>query len=210
MVWTGSIIKVSASDKEIDVTDSTVSFENGYVVETERLLCDNTVIDIVRTTYENNISNITVIENGVESSWNYETNYQHLLQVLQNSYTVSLFRVPSDGLTYQYVNTYETTSHLTPSNKTYADILSWVSLALSPVNATASTIAAIASIIFNSGAADFETWITTKRVYYEVFDSAGNPLGYYYCDYTITTEAMINGSRQRIDYKTGNFTTLWI
>lgn len=134
---------------------------------------------------------------------------QPALPVSSISSTIS--DAKAGGLSYRYFTTLSDTYHQTVENQNYSKVLAFVSLALAYPAPIASLATGIASAIFSLGGASVETWITVDRDYYDVYNSAGTHLGYYYVIYTVTTDVKPeNGSRRQLDKKTGTFETVQI
>ena len=154
--------------------------------------------------FEYDIININY-EKGEITKFNLSSNYNLLKDNLGNKKEIN--QKTRAGLEERYLTTFKSTDHVTPKNASYSAILGAVSAVLGFAGLPGSVATGIASLLFGLNASSIEAWITTERKFYEVYDSTGYFLGYYKVYYTIKTEAKVNGKRQLIDTKKGNYET---
>lgn len=184
---------------------SSVSFENDCIIEHVSVTEGDLNIYVERTTYKSGISRVMVNENGKISTFQCNADYNVLSRKLQSDDSVYRAQRKYD---YRYLTTKERSYTLHADNhdvSTYMAILS----GFCP-NMPAKAIAAVATVIvYEVEKADAEkpdVDVTETITYYEVYNTAGEYLGYYYGEYDFTYSVEGGGTGS----KTGSFETLTI
>ncbi len=206
-VVTSMVSAYATTNEFVDTEQPTIIQGDGYISENYNLFINGKKISVSRVSYSNNSSIWCVDEDGIKTSWVVKSDYA---QIQKNLFIEKNIKQYGSGYQYVYITTKSDTQHLTPRNGSYSAILSAVSLALGLISAPAGLAVGIAALIFDLNSSSVECWITNTRAFFEVHDASGSYLGYYKMNYTIVTEAMVNGKRQRIDTQSGSADSFYI
>lgn len=198
----GNVISVSAigvvngEENNIETVTSKVTFKEDMIIEYEEVMVNQELITIEKRTYANNTATLEVKENGEVYKYDLEANYAVLKANLDINNIANMVTTRG-GLQERYLTTFKSVDHLTPKNITYAGVLEAFSALLSKLGIPGATIAKIASAWYAINSSSTETWITSERKFYEVYDSTGYFLGYYKVYFNIKTEVKIDGKRKK-------------
>lgn len=200
-----SFVPINGMTNTIEYDISEFKIFEDYIFEYDIININYEKVEIEKYTYPNNTALLVIKEKGEITKFNLSSNYNLLKDNLGNKKEIN--QKTRAGLEERYLTTFKSTDHVTPKNASYSAILGAVSAVLGFAGLPGSVATGIASLLFGLNASSIEAWITTERKFYEVYDSTGYFLGYYKVYYTIKTEAKVNGKRQLIDTKKGNYET---
>ena len=184
---------------------SSVSFENDCIIENVSVTQGNLNVYVERTTYKDGTSKVMVNENGKISTFQSNADYDILSHKLQSD---DLGYYAQRKYDYRYLTTKERSYTLHADNhdvSTYMAILS----NFCP-NMPAKVITAVATAIVyeveKSDATKPDVDVDETITYYEVYNTAGEYLGYYYAEYDFSYSVEGGGRGS----ETGSFETLTI
>lgn len=189
-----------------------ITLGNGYIVEEITVTSPNSIVTVVRTSYEDNSSVLEIVENGNSKVISQTIDFTQLYQILsaEKSLKNSSTRGRISGYTYTYMKSEQFTEYFTPEHAQYADILACVSIALGKYNFPLSVVAAIASIIFSHSSAPNETKLVTNRTWYIATETASGEFVCYYVEYSTKTYVKdSSGNWLYIGTESGDYETLW-
>lgn len=178
---------------------NSVQFLDHSVVERSTVrLNDGSVVSVTRTTYDNNTSVTTVVENGETTSFTNDADYQGLVQMLKQP-TAPATRA---GLSYRYVKTSTVPMYFGPEYKSYEQILKGISIML-PASPLKWAVR-LASFSCKLAYSDKSMWVNVSLAQYEVYDSTSYFLGYYKIDSTakVYYNSSCTGTPAGTDYDT--------
>ena len=193
------------TSEESFITESSVIWGNDYVREHIIAESNGVHLDVVRTTYSNNITVLQIAENEVTTTITHETDYARLCQNLNNPYSSSTFGRVS-GYTYTYIRTDTDTAYYTPDNLTYSTLLGLLSTGLGVLGIPGATIVGIVGIILGFNGSVHEIKTVTYRHWHYTTETASGEFLSYYCEYNVYTYVKTDdGSWVHIDTKSGDF-----
>lgn len=209
LIITSFASTLSRSPLNEDIKKTEIIWGNNYIEEYVEISINGDIINILRTTYNDNTCILKITEKGTVTTSKYTTDYKKLYEILKdNSFALSATaRGRVDGYTYDFMKTVTQTEYYKVENATYAMILSGLSSLLAPASIPLSVISSVASALYGLSGGNVDAKYVIYRNWYEVTETASGEYISYYCEWNLHTYAkhVENGSWVSLGVERGDF-----